>query len=90
MFDNIKKNVFRSLSRSDQLEERKQYGIDYVDDYDYLQHLKTRTDCTLEPLPDNITVIENKKEKPNVQVGYRVEKFFMVISETLFIDLFQF
>ncbi|XP_028402641.1 protein LTV1 homolog [Dendronephthya gigantea] len=41
--------------------EQRDYGVFYEDDYDYLQHLKPRTDTTLEPLPDNVTVIEAKK-----------------------------
>ena len=42
-------------------EEEKEHGIFFDDDYNYLQHVKPRTNMSLEPLPDNITVIEAKK-----------------------------
>ena len=52
-------------NRQGTVEERKkeqqEYGVFYDDDYDYLQHLKSRTDTSLEPLPSNVTVIEAKK-----------------------------
>ncbi|XP_031553215.1 protein LTV1 homolog [Actinia tenebrosa] len=48
-------------SKEERKEELTKFGIDFEDDYDYFQHLKTRTDCTLEPLPSNVTVIEAKK-----------------------------
>ncbi|KAK3749693.1 hypothetical protein QZH41_014975 [Actinostola sp. cb2023] len=59
----------KDVGREEKLEERKKFGIDYDDDYDYLQHIKTRTDCMLEPLPENVTVIEKQKEKNKVQFG---------------------
>ena len=61
-------NLYYYRGREEKLEERKKFGIDYDDDYNYLQHMKTRTDCMLEPLPDNVTVIEKQKEKNKVQV----------------------
>lgn len=45
-------------------EEEKQHGIFFDDDYDYLQHVKPRTNMSLEPLPEHITVIEAKKPLP--------------------------
>ena len=45
----------------DRKKEQQEYGVFYDDDYDYLQHLKTRTDTSLEPLPSNVTVIEARK-----------------------------
>ncbi|XP_046857414.1 protein LTV1 homolog isoform X1 [Xenia sp. Carnegie-2017] len=44
-------------------QEQQSYGVFYDDDYDYLQHLKPRTNPSLEPLPYNITVVEAKKSK---------------------------
>mgnify|MGYP002803859257 CR=1 FL=1 len=41
--------------------EEQEFGVFYDDDYDYLQHLKPRTDTSLEPLPSHITVVEAKK-----------------------------
>ena len=41
--------------------EQQEYGVFYDDDYNYLQHLKPRTDTSLEPLPSNVTVVEAKK-----------------------------
>jgi hypothetical protein len=52
------------LSREEKQTELHKFGVEFEDDYDYLQHLKTRTDCTLEPLPSNVTVIE-AKDKPS-------------------------
>ena len=45
----------------DRKKELQEYGVFYDDDYDYLQHLKPRTDTSLEPLPSNVTVVEAKK-----------------------------
>lgn len=45
-------------------EEEERHGIFFDDDYDYLQHVKPRTNMSLEPLPDNVTVIEAKKPLP--------------------------
>ena len=45
-------------------EEEEQHGIFFDDDYDYLQHVKPRTNMSLEPLPENVTVIEAKKPLP--------------------------
>lgn len=45
-------------------EEEERHGIFFDDDYDYLQHVKPRTNMSLEPLPDNVTVIETKKPLP--------------------------
>ena len=45
-------------------EEEEQHGIYFDDDYDYLQHVKPRTNMSLEPLPENVTVIEAKKPLP--------------------------
>lgn len=45
-------------------EEEEQHGIFFDDDYDYLQHVKPRTNMLLEPLPENVTVIEAKKPLP--------------------------
>ncbi|XP_067033172.1 protein LTV1 homolog [Acropora muricata] len=42
-------------------EEEHKHGIFFDDDYDYLQHVKPRTNPTLEPLPVNISVMEAKK-----------------------------
>lgn len=50
-------------------EEERQHGIFFDDDYNYLQHLKPRTNFTLEPLPDNVTVIEAKKTSDHVEVS---------------------
>ncbi|KAL9980504.1 hypothetical protein ACROYT_G009104 [Oculina patagonica] len=42
-------------------DEEKEHGIFFDDEYDYLQHVKPRTNLSLEPLPENVTVIEAKK-----------------------------
>ena len=43
---------------------QKEYGIDFEDDYDYLQHLKPRAALGLEPIPDD-TEIHIIKAKQN-------------------------
>lgn len=50
-------------------EEERQHGIFFDDDYNYLQHLKPRTNLTLEPLPDNVAVIEAKTTADHVEFG---------------------
>ena len=59
------KNYFISAAdKQRRKDEEQQHGIFFDDDYDYLQHVKPRTNLTLEPLPDNVTVIEAKKPLP--------------------------
>ncbi|XP_073258108.1 protein LTV1 homolog [Porites lutea] len=50
-------------------DEEHQHGIFFDDDYDYLQHLKPRTNLSLEPLPDNVTVVETKKPTDQFKFG---------------------
>ncbi|EDO32402.1 predicted protein [Nematostella vectensis] len=67
--------VEKSETSISKVEQQLEYGIHFEDEYDYMQHLKTRTDCTLEPLPSNVTVIENKnvtKEFGNVKLPSEV------------------
>ncbi|XP_068679814.1 protein LTV1 homolog [Montipora foliosa] len=47
-------------------EEEKKCGIFFDDDYDYLQHIKPRTNPTLEPLPENVSFLETKE---HIQFG---------------------
>ena len=54
-------SLIRNTDKRRRKSEEQQYGIYFDDDYDYLQHVKPRTDLSLEPLPDNVTVIEAKK-----------------------------
>ena len=64
------------------VEERKKelrdFGVFYEDDYDYLQHLKPRTDTSLEPLPGNVTVIEAKKS--DVKKACSIHVHFIIQS----------
>ena len=53
--------LFRIHLRKRRKEEEHKHGIFFDDDYDYLQHVKPRTNPTLEPLPVNISVMEAKK-----------------------------
>ncbi|XP_015754755.1 PREDICTED: protein LTV1 homolog [Acropora digitifera] len=53
--------LFRTHLRKRRKEEEHKHGIFFDDDYDYLQHVKPRTNPTLEPLPVNISVMEAKK-----------------------------
>ena len=57
--------VSEKQSRKD---EEQKHGIFFDDDYDYLQHVKLRTNLLLEPLPDNVTVIEAKKPVDHLEV----------------------
>lgn len=52
---------FKKETLEDRQKQQQECGVFYQDDYDYLQHLKPRTDPHLEPLPSHITVIEAKK-----------------------------
>ena len=54
-------NLFSINEKHRRKEEEQEHGIFFDDDYNYLQHVKARTNLTLESLPDNITVIEAKK-----------------------------
>ena len=49
-------------------DEEKEHGIFFEDNYDYLQHIKPRTNLSLEPLPENVTVIEAKKPTDHLEV----------------------
>lgn len=62
LFD--KKYFLSAADKQRRKDEEQQHGIFFDDDYDYLQHVKPRTNLTLEPLPDNVTVIEAKKPLP--------------------------
>jgi len=55
-------------------EEEEQHGIFFDDDYDYLQHVKPRTNMSLEPLPENVTVIEAKNLLPLDHLEVILEK----------------
>ena len=57
-------------------EEEEQHGIFFDDDYDYLQHVKPRTNVSLEPLPEHITVIEAKKPLPTDHLEVNIESFY--------------
>ena len=54
-------SYFTIRGTQERKKEQEEYGVFYDDDYDYLQHLKPRTDTSLEPLPSHITVVEAKK-----------------------------
>lgn len=60
--------LFFSNNQRRNKDEEHQHGIFFDDDYDYLQHLKPRTNLSLEPLPDNVTVIETKKPADQFKV----------------------
>ncbi|KAJ7391114.1 Protein ltv1 [Desmophyllum pertusum] len=49
--------------------KEKEHGIFFEDNYDYLQHIKPRTNLSLEPLPENVTVIEAKKPTDHLEFG---------------------
>ena len=60
--------LFFSDNQRRNRDEEHQHGIFFDDDYDYLQHLKPRTNLSLEPLPDNVTVIETKRPADQFKV----------------------
>ena len=60
--------LFFSDNQRRNKDEEHQHGIFFDDEYDYLQHLKPRTNLSLEPLPDNVTVIETKKPADQFKV----------------------
>ena len=61
---------FRETTDTERKSKRKEYGIDFEDDYDYLQHLKPRAALSLEPIPDDteVHVIEAKPNKNSEHV----------------------
>ena len=73
-------HIFRQTIE-DRIKQQQECGVFYEDDYNYLQHLKPRTDTQLEPLPSNVTVIETKKPgNKKVQQHCMYEYLFVYIA----------
>ena len=64
--------LFREETSKEKKMRQKEYGIDFEDDYDYLQHLKPRAALGLEPIPDDTEIHIIKAKQNNKQEKIQV------------------